>query len=192
MVDLHHYEKNRTAITAWSIAHGGFWEEETVWGTPRSTGPSGSPVAPYPREGLWYGLHGPFPLDDPLTLTELRDGESLIAKVHADLERTHGKPLYFPFQLRGDGLRAAQGYLTKMPVVLVDALPKLPDLLDDAPVSFPVPPYGLGRPSTGAGLQPGEHFSSADRQGRRAPAAARFRSDPHIPPATTGFSSLMS
>jgi hypothetical protein len=38
-----HYEKAASAITSWSVAHGGFWEAETVWGTPRSTGPSGQP-----------------------------------------------------------------------------------------------------------------------------------------------------
>jgi hypothetical protein len=135
-----HYEKSSTAITAWSIAQGGFWEEETVWGTPRSTGPSGAPVEPYPREGLWHGLHGPFYLDEPLTLTEVRSLESPVVDVLAELEAKHGKPLYFPFQHRTDGLRAAQGYLMKMPLDLVDVLPRLPDLLNDAPVAFPSPP----------------------------------------------------
>lgn len=40
-----HYEKDARAITAWSIDRGGYWEAETVWGTPRSTGPTGRPVA---------------------------------------------------------------------------------------------------------------------------------------------------
>jgi hypothetical protein len=135
-----HYEKSSTAITAWSIAHGGFWEGETVWGTPRSTGPSGAPVTPYPREGLWHGLHGPFYLDEPLALAEIRSLQSRIAGVLAELEAQYGRPLYFPFQLRGDGLRAAQGYLTKMPAGVVEALPKLPDLLDELPVAFPSQP----------------------------------------------------
>lgn len=131
-----HYEKSSSAITAWSVAQGGFWEEETVWGTPRSTGPSGAPVEPYAREGLWHGLHGPFCLDEPLNLAEIRSLEASVIDVLAKLEAKHGKPLYFPFQLRTDGLRAAQGYLMKMPLDLVDALPKLPDLLDDATATF--------------------------------------------------------
>ncbi len=135
-----HYEKNERAITAWSIAHGGFWEAETVWGTPRSTGPSGAPVEPYPREGVWHGLHGPFYLDRPLTLAEIRRLEASVEATLTQLEEKHGKPLYFPFQIRSDGLRAAQGYLKKMPLDLVDALPNLPDLLDDVPASFPVAP----------------------------------------------------
>lgn len=134
-----HYEKSQSAITAWSVAHGGFWEAETLWGTPRSTGPSGGPVDPYPREGLWHGLHGPFYLDDPLTLGELRSLQPRIADVFTDLEARHNKPLYLPFQLRSDGLRAAQGYLTKMPADLVVDLPKLPDLVDDLPAALFTP-----------------------------------------------------
>ena len=149
-----HYEKSGTAITAWSIAQGGFWEEETVWGTPRSTGPSGAPVEPYPREGLWHGLHGPFYLDEPLTLPRFAVANRRGSR--AELEAEHGKPLYFPFQHRTDGLRAAQGYLKKMPLGLVDVLPKLPDLLDDAPAAFhspPAPPYNS---------EPGEDYFPVD------------------------------
>ncbi|MDQ3724920.1 MAG: hypothetical protein M3335_03340 [Actinomycetota bacterium] len=149
-----HYEKEPKAITAWSIAKGGFWEAETTWGTPRSTGPSKAPVEPYLREGLWHGLHGPFYLDEPLTLEEIRALEFRIAATVSSLEEEHGKPLYFPFQLRGDGLRAAQGYLTKMPTDLVELLPKLPDLLDDLPVSFPSPPITLENAQLGRPYEP--------------------------------------
>jgi hypothetical protein len=144
-----HYEKDAKAITAWSVAQGGFWEAETIWGTPRSTGPSGAPVEPYPREGLWHGLRGPYYLDDPLTLAELRELEAQIATVLSELVAEHGKPLYLPFQLRGDGLRATQGYLTKMPAALVEVLPKLPDLLDDSPATVPSPPAPLGTKDLG-------------------------------------------
>ncbi len=151
-----HYEKSSTAITAWSIAQGGFWEGETVWGTPRSTGPSGAPVEPYAREGLWYGLHGPFSLDEPLTLAEIRSLEGSVVDVLNKLEAKHGKPLYFPFHRRTDGLRAAQGYLMKMPLDLVDALPNLPDLFDDVPSTFPVSPGPL---NSG---KPGEDYIPVD------------------------------
>jgi hypothetical protein len=132
-----HYEKAANAITAWSVTQGGFWEAETIWGTPRSTGPSRAPVQPYPREGLWHGLQGPFYLEEPLTLAELRELQPQIAEVLAQLEGEYGTPLYFPFQLRRDGLRATQGYLTKMPAALLEVLPKLPSLLDDIPAAFP-------------------------------------------------------
>lgn len=168
-----HYEKRRMAITAWSIAQGGFWEAQTIWGTPRSTGPSGLPVPPYPRKGLWHGLHGPFRLDDPLTLGELRQHESLIARVVAKLNGSHGKPLYLPFQLRGDGLRAAQGYLTKMPAELIEVLPKLPHLLDDAPAAFP-PPRAIP-----TGTDPGQIYNRASIA---APQVTRdpFSTDPAV------------
>ena len=79
-------------------------------------------------------------MGEPLTLAEIRRLKSPIVEVFTALVGQHGKPLYFPFQLRTDGLRAAQGYLMKMPADLVDVLPKLPDLLDDMPVGFPSPP----------------------------------------------------
>lgn len=108
----------------------------TQWGT-------GNAIS---REGLWHGLHGPFYLDEPLQLAEIRALRPKIAEVLATLETKYGKPLYLPFQLRSDGLRAAQGYLTKMPADLVTALPGLPDLLDDSPAALSFPPSGeLGR-----------------------------------------------
>jgi hypothetical protein len=159
-----HYEKSQSAITAWSIAYGGLWEEPTVWGTPRSTGPSGSPVTPYVREGLWQGLRGPFRLPEPLTLAEIRELEAEVAANLEELKREHGGSLYFPFQLRRDGLRAAQGYLLKMPASLLEVLPKLPDLLDDVPAPPPSPPR---RRTT-----PGREYRHADL------AAPRIESDP--------------
>jgi hypothetical protein len=113
-------------------------------------------VEPYPREGLWHGLHGPFYLDEPLTLAEIRSLEASVVSVLAELEAKHGKPLYFPFQHRTDGLRAAQGYLMKMPLDLVDVLPKLPDLLDDAPVAFP------SSPAPPDNSEPGEDYIPVD------------------------------
>jgi hypothetical protein len=103
-------------------------------------GPSGTPVEPYSREGLWHGLHGPFYLDEPLTLPEIRALETDIAAIATNLEDKYGGSLYFPFQLRRSGLGAAQGYLTKMPADLVALLPRLPDLVDDVPAAFPSPP----------------------------------------------------
>lgn len=117
-----HYEKAREAITSWSIAHGGYWEAETLWGTPRSTGPTGHPVEPYPRPGLWHGLHGPFALPQPLTREEIRNADALIRDVRASVSAANPGRLYYPFQLRGDGVRAAQTYLSKMPAELVAAL----------------------------------------------------------------------
>ena len=163
-----HYEKDSKAITSWSIALGGFWEANTLWGTPRSTGPSGAPVSPYEREGLWHGLHGPFRLDQPLTLDELRESEVAIQSAFESLEQAHGRPLYMPFQLRPDGLRAAQGYLAKMPAGVVAELPKLKVVGDiDVPPPTPADESNFGKAYQEAGIAP---------QGERDP----FAVDPAI------------
>lgn len=118
-------------------------------GHPTVDGTSGAPVEPYPREGLWHGLHGPFYLDKPLSLAELRSLQPRIASVFTALEEAHGKPLYLPFQLRSDGLRAAQGYLTKMPSDLALALPGLPDFADDLPSNLFTPAPELNERNPG-------------------------------------------
>ncbi len=148
-----HYEKSEHAITSWSRAAGGWWADEIVWGTPRSTSSRG-PVAPYERPGLCHGLHGPFPLSEPLALGELRAAEGAIRTALDAVEAAYDGTLYLPFQLRDDGLRAFQGYLAKMPVEIVRALPKLAAAADEAAA---VPPE-VARP---------RRIPSVDRMGRR-------------------------
>lgn len=120
-----HYEKEARGITSWSVAQGGFWEAETVWGTPRSTGRSGAPVAPYPRDGLWHGLMGPYALEAPLGLDEIRGAESKLREIHGQLTERYSSPLYLAFQLRSDGVRASQGYLQKLPAEIVSHFSQL-------------------------------------------------------------------
>jgi hypothetical protein len=159
-----HYEKTASAITSWSVANGGFWQAETVWGTPRSTGPSGHPVPPYPRPGLWHGLHGPFPLPEPLTREELRDAEAEIREIRDAVAAANPGSLYYPFQLRKDGLRAAQGYLSKMPAELVAALPKLAAVAADAAPPPEVPTAGTPLADLGADYVPAdEEAAQPDR-----------------------------
>lgn len=170
-----HYEKSEHAIRLWSVAHGGFWEAETVWGTPRSTGPTGHPVPAYPRPGLWQGLHGPFPLTEPLTLDELRVAADDIRRARNVLEGRYTGSLYFPFQLRSDGPRAAQGYLLKMPAELVDALPKLA-----AVASLATPPVELPPPhAPQAGLDLGAEYTPADEEAAQ-PDRDAFPVDPAV------------
>jgi hypothetical protein len=135
-----HYEKAKTAITSWSVATGGFWEEDTYWGTPRSTGPTGQPVQPYKRPGVWHGLHGPFRLPEPVILADLRDAEPQLRSLHARLEREHpGLSLYFPVQFRSDGIRAQQGYLVKFPREILALFPQLAGAAAGATMPPPVP-----------------------------------------------------
>lgn len=159
-----HYEKSQSAITSWSVADGGFWEAETVWGTPRSTGPSGQPVEPYPRDGLWHGLHGPFALDEPLTLEEIRAAEDTVRQVRDAVNGVHPGSIYFPFQMRGDGVRAAQGYLSKMPAEFVEAFDKLASVAAQAAPPPQVPTVGPSVADLGADYTPAdEEAAQPDR-----------------------------
>jgi hypothetical protein len=156
-----HYEKSKTAITSWSIATGGFWEEDTDWGTPRSTGPSGHPVQPYKRPGLWHGLHGPFRFAQPVTLADLRAAESELRAVSTALEGAHpGKRLYFPVQFRSDGIRAQQGYLVKFPAEVVALFPQLADATANATVPPPVPDAAGKGDTLGADYEPADEEAS--------------------------------
>ena len=155
-----HYEKRVTAITSWSVATGGFWEEDTYWGTPRSTGPSGQPVRPYKRPGVWHGLHGPFTLEEPVTLADLRAAEVDLRAVLSELEARHpGMSLYFPVQFRSDGIRAQQGYLVKFPSEVVALFPQLAAVGASAAPPPTVPPTSGDR-DFGVPYEPADEAAS--------------------------------
>jgi hypothetical protein len=159
-----HYKKATSAITGWSVATGGFWEEETYWGTPRSTGPSGHPVTPYLRPGLWHGLHGPFALDQPVTLTALRDAEDELRDIYDQLAAQHrGSRLYFPVQFRRDGLRAQQGYLVKFPAEAVALFSQLEAVAGRAaePPDVPTP---VARGSLGTTYRPADEEAAQSQR----------------------------
>jgi hypothetical protein len=155
-----HYEKSKRAITSWSVATGGFWEEDTYWGTPRSTGPSGHPVTPYKRPGVWHGLHGPFPVDPPVELADLRSAEDQLRAVYEALGARHGgsSSLYFPVQFRRDGVRAQQGYLVKFPTEVVELFPQLSAVSNAA--APPAVPLAEATGELGAAYVPGDEQAS--------------------------------
>lgn len=71
------------------------------------------------RDGLWHGLRGPYPLEEPLGLEELRGAEGRLHEIHGQLAERYSNPMYLAFQLRSDGVRASQGYLQKLPAEIV-------------------------------------------------------------------------
>lgn len=119
-----HYELAERAITSWSLAAGGSWEDETIWA---AHGTVSRDQTPFARPGIYHGLHGPFALDEPLTLAVLRAGEERLRRVVSEVEAAHGGSLYLPFQFRQDQLRMGQGYLFKMPSAVVSAFSQLRD-----------------------------------------------------------------
>ena len=107
-----HYRLQERAITAWSLASGGWWRDETVWA---ARGTVSRARAPYRRSGQFHGLHGPFELDRPLTAEDLQRADGRLREIASELEDEHDGSLYLPFQFRSDGLRMGQGYLFKLP-----------------------------------------------------------------------------
>jgi len=76
--------------------------------------------------GWWLDLDGPFPLDPPLTLTQIRESALGLRGMLEALRSDHPGSLYFPFSFYG-GLEARprQPYLNKLLVEFVELFPSL-------------------------------------------------------------------
>jgi hypothetical protein len=75
-----HYKRNVHAIVAWSRAGGGVTEAPTVWLSHRSATRRRLQVA-RDQPGWWLDLDGPFPLDQPVTLEQLRERSKDVRRV---------------------------------------------------------------------------------------------------------------
>ena len=117
-----HWSTPPRSVVGWSISDGEWWEEPIVWGAHGTTARAAG-VAPYPRPGLRRALTSYSDLAFPITKESIQEWRPEIAAVRAELELLYGEPLYFPFQLRSDEIRAAQGYLVKFPRALLTCWP---------------------------------------------------------------------
>jgi hypothetical protein len=142
-----HYDKNEHAITAWSRAAGGVTEAPTVWLSHR-----GATRRRLQQEraqpGWWLDLDGPFPLDPPVTLADIRNSAPAVRTVLDALRSSHPGSLYFPFSFyRDTEPRPQQPYLNKLPVQFVELFAVLTaatgQASPDAQVR-PVPATALG------------------------------------------------
>jgi len=141
-----HYDAETMAIVAWSIATGDQWQQDAWWA---ARGTASRERAPVLQPHWFCGLNGPFDLDEPLRRATLIAESATIAAIRNQLPLARGSSPYFPFQLRGDGLRIAQGYLFKLPAALVAHFPPLAAAVDvtelrDASVAGP-PGASIGR-----------------------------------------------
>lgn len=125
-VVLHYRARPVNAITHWSRAVGDPYVDQVYWGAHGQASGRG-PVSPYWRAGWRHPLDGPYELAQPVTADRLRAAENSIRAVYDQLLAEHREAsIYFPFQLSSTRpLRAFQGYLTKFPRALTDALPQL-------------------------------------------------------------------
>src|SRR5207248_1186259 len=91
-----HYSLNTRAIVGWSRAAGGVNEAPTVWLSHRGETRRRLQVA-RAQPGWWLDLEGPFPLEQPVTLAQLRDHANAVRAVLDQLKAAHPGSLYFPF-----------------------------------------------------------------------------------------------
>jgi hypothetical protein len=134
-----HYDKNEHAITGWSRAAGRVTEAPTIWlshhaATRRRLHQQRA------QPGWWLDLYGPFLLDPPLTLAQIRASALQLRTLLEALRSDHPGSLYFPFSFYGGTEpRPQQPYLNKLPTEFVALFPALatatreasPDAADD-------------------------------------------------------------
>jgi hypothetical protein len=137
---LHYRARPRKAITHWSRAVGDPYRDQVYWGAHGMASGRG-PLDPYWRPGWRRPLDGPYAFQEPVTLAQLRAVEASIREIRHQLRDAHTcTPLYFPFLLSGSRpLRPFQGYLTKFPAALVQAIPQLAEIAELAATSRPSP-----------------------------------------------------
>lgn len=170
-----HWDKNHgPGIVGYSHVRGEAFASTITWQSRGTYGRQRSASGP---ELAWQApLGGYRRLKRPVTQARLREIEPRIRSLRERLAGMVEGPLYFPFALSNTRpLRAAQGYLTKLPRALVEELPELLELRQTA-ISEPHEPEPLrllpslreSARSTGYGRQ---------RDVRRRQAVERYAMD---------------
>jgi hypothetical protein len=145
-----HYNLDREAITSWSRAAGHLTSAPTPRRPHRSATRRRLKTA-RPQPGWWLDLDSPFPLRQPLTITQLTDRDNDIREVLRHLQSAHRGSSYFPFFWWGDRqLRPMQPYLNKLPAELIACFPQLTAATTPIPPPLSLPPPPGTRPGLGA------------------------------------------
>jgi hypothetical protein len=148
-----HYSLNEHAITTWSRVIGSVDEAPTIWISHRAA-TRRRQLTPRPQPGWYLDRDGRFPLDEPLTLNELRGQSDNIRAILEGLKSAHPGSLYFPFFFwGGTTLRPMQPYLNKLPVSFLSLFPKLQPAFTAAVPPRAVRPPDEGNPPLGAPYQ---------------------------------------
>lgn len=123
---IFHYQTAPTPrITGWSRAAGIPIEDEFEWAAHGRVAQQAG-VKPYMRPHWRVPLEGPFLLDQPVTLQDLRHLEPSIRRGIAAAESAITGTLYRPFQISDkQPLRGTQHYLTKLPLAVIREIPVL-------------------------------------------------------------------
>ncbi|MFF4555373.1 protein NO VEIN domain-containing protein [Streptomyces sp. NPDC001422] len=141
-----HWDKNHgPGVVGYSHVLGEPFASTITWQSRGTYGRQRNASGPEPA---WQAQLGGYrQLTQPVTQARLREIESRIRSLRDHLAESANGPVYFPFALSETRpLRAAQGYLTKLPRVLIDELPELLELRQTA-VSEPHAPELPDRPT---------------------------------------------
>lgn len=116
-----HYSTNITAVVGASIAGGPLQQRDIIWISHRVIGKPKNREG-IPRAGWWLPLYGFATASVPLRLTTIQDPieDSWIRAWIDEKRRNTTGPVAAPFQRYKNKLRAAQGYLSKMPLDFVN------------------------------------------------------------------------
>lgn len=121
---IFHYDRNRRAIVGYSEAIGRPWADKVVWAA-HGMSARRQGITPHLREGFRLGLGGYTPLTVPVTKEMLVARRAPLFAIRERVERS-GRPSRFPFIPYGKAdVRALQGYLTKLPIGILEVLPEL-------------------------------------------------------------------
>jgi hypothetical protein len=116
---IFHYDRNKQAIVARSIATGESWTDTITWAA-RGTYAREACIQPHTRPGWYVGLEDYTQLRTCLELEVIRAFQKEVSKLKRELIGEVGSPLYFPFEM-GDArpMRPMQGYLFKLPTFFI-------------------------------------------------------------------------
>ena len=117
-----HYDRNRQAVTSWSIARGLVETAPTLWASHRGAVRRRLGTEPRDQPGWWMDLEGPFFIP-PVDLAALRArGAEILDAIRA--ATPSGAPAYAPFYGYGDAreVRPTQYYLNKLPRAVAELL----------------------------------------------------------------------
>ena len=122
---IFHYDRNKQAIVARSIATGEFWTDNITWAA-RGTYAREAGIQPHTRPGWYVGLEDYRQLKTCLELGLIRAFQKEIFKLMRVLISEVGLPLYFPFEMgNARPMRPMQGYLFKLPFFFIKLFEEL-------------------------------------------------------------------
>ncbi|WP_320784451.1 protein NO VEIN domain-containing protein [Streptomyces sp. CRN 30] len=129
-----HWDKNHgPGVVGYSHVVGEPFASTITWQSRGTYGRRRGDATPEPEPAWEARLGGYRRLEHPVTQTRLREIEPRLRVLRDQLAEALGTPLYFPFVFSDRRpLRAAQGYLTKVPRACVEELPELLELRQTA------------------------------------------------------------